>query len=788
MNANLYLTTLAALALATTGASAERLLHFPMEAAPNGTLAESVNKGNIRLYGRHTNENIPGAVGKALRFDGYSTYAQGNVKTLGDLGNATFSIWVAPETYPVIEIDTPTEKKTTLAGTLDETARQGWAFCLGYTGKYSFKTYSGSWPLEVEATDLLPCYEWSHIVAVFNGTERTVTLYRNGKKVGEGRAMNVLNCGSAKMIVGKNPGTQSGSFSIDTFNGLIDDIEVLDQALSESEIASSPENKADLTIPASRFEGNHLRPMFHGMPGANWTNETHGMTFSNGKYHLFFQKNANGPYMTRLHWGHITSENLYDWTEEQIAIAPGEPYDIKGCWSGCVFSDDELTGGKPNAIYTAVDYAKATIAQAAPLDEDLINWKKGSAPIINGRPSGLSDDFRDPYFFRNGNDAYIVVGTSKGNVGAATLHHYETAGRRWSNDGKIFFSGTSAATDGRFWEMPTVTRMPDGKWLVTVTPLETSTGVHTLYWTGSINADGTFSPDAASSKPRDFELISKDGYGLLSPTIYSKDGKIITLGIVPDKVSTSDNCNWGWAHLYSLPREISLDSEGTLIQKPFEGLRDLRSDKSDLFSDKTIDGSVEFANASGHQLELFGKFVVGNAAFGFKFFKGATGEASVSYDPATNELVADFSSLPRLVNDNNVYNGIYRKALPVRPAAGSEMTLDVFVDGSIVDIFVDNKWATSIRVFPNDGEATGAEAFSRNGSVMATQLGAWQLKSNGAAGVEMLPFETVDSKNDKVDVVTLSGILLKRGVSRSEAVSGLDKGIYLVGGRKVVVR
>lgn len=788
MNANLYLTALAALALTSSGANAEQLLHFPMEAAPNGTLTETVNKGNIRIYGHHTNENMPGAAGKALRLDGYSTYAQGTVKNLGDLQNATFSIWVAPETYPVIEMDTPTDKKTTLAGTYDETARQGWAFCLGYTGKYSFKTYSGSWPLEVEATDLLPCYEWSHIVAVFNGTDRTLTLYRNGKKVGEGKAMNVLNCGSTKMTVGKNPTGTAGTFALDTFNGLIDDIEVADVALKESDLAISPENPADLSIPESRFENDHLRPKFHGMPGANWTNETHGMTYSNGKYHVFFQKNANGPYMTRLHWGHLSSPNLYDWTEEQIAIAPGADYDIKGCWSGCVFTDDELTGGKPNAIYTAVDYAKATIAQAVPSDENLIHWEKGAAPIIPGRPAGLSDDFRDPYFFRNGNDAYIVVGTSKGNVGAATLHHYEAAGKRWSNDGKIFFAGTSAATDGRFWEMPTVTQMADGKWLVTVTPLETSTGVHTLYWTGTINADGTFSPDANSSVPRDFELISKDGYGLLSPTIYSKDGKIVTIGIVPDKISTADNCNLGWAHTYSFPREISLDSEGNLLQKPFEGLRGLRSDEKDSYTGLTLDGETAFEKAEGHQLELYGEFIVSNATFGFKFFQGSTGEATVSYNPATNEIVADFSALPRLANDNNVYNGIYRKTLPIRPAMGSNMTLDVFVDGSIVDIFVDNKWATSIRVFPNDKEATAASAFSKNGKVETVRLGAWQLKSDGATGVEMLPFDKEEGMSNKVDVITMTGMVIKRGVDRSEATSGLEKGIYLIGGRKVVVR
>lgn len=80
-----------------------------------------------------------------------------------------------------------------------------------------------------------------------------------------------------------------------SFNGLVDDIRIWDEAIAESTIASwKPENEADLSVAESRFAGDPLRPASHGMPGANWTNETHGMTYSNGRFHVFFQKNANG--------------------------------------------------------------------------------------------------------------------------------------------------------------------------------------------------------------------------------------------------------------------------------------------------------------------------------------------------------------------------------------------------------------------------------------------------------------------------------------------------------------
>lgn len=112
--------------------------------------------------------------------------------------------------------------------------------------------------------------------------------------------------------------------------------------------------------------------------------------------------------------------------------------------------------------------------------------------------------------------------------------------------------------------MPTISKIGD-KWLFTATPLNTGTGVRTMYWTGSINADGTFNPSSRTSK--NVELNSRDGFGLLSPTIYNHNGKTIALGIVPDKLGSQENWNLGWAHCYSLPREWSLDSNGMLVQR-----------------------------------------------------------------------------------------------------------------------------------------------------------------------------------------------------------------------------
>lgn len=774
-------------AVAALQAGAARLIHVPMDLKWREAILETVGGKNLYLYSKTVPENIPGASGMALRFDGFSAYVQGNVNPgSSSTGAMTFSMWVAPETYPVIAFDTPVEEKIRLAGTLDDSARSGWQFSLGYTGKYAFECYSGGWKVSVEASGTLPCYEWSHLVAVADGASRTVTLYRNGVKVGEARSMDSFDNSASKLTIGRSvENSFSGPFMINTFNGLIDDIEVHDRAMSPSEIAAfSPENEADLSIPASRYEGQKLRPRFHGMPATAWTNECHGMTYSNGRYHLFFQKNANGPYMTRLHWGHISSPDLVNWREERIAIAPGESYDIKGCWSGAIVTDDVLTGGKPAAVYTAVDYAKATICMATPADDDLVKWNKSTSnPLINGRPSGLSDDFRDPYFFRNGDDAYMIVGTSKGGLGAVTLHKMDPVSKRFTNDGRIFFSASDAASQGTFWEMPNITPMPDGKWLFTVTPLGTSQGVRCLYWVGTIAADGTFRPE---SGPRTVEMTSRDGYGLLSPTIYTHEGRTIALGIVPDKVSGENNYSLGWAHCYSLPRQWSLASDGSLVQKPFDGLKALRSSVSASMQAFELSGSHSLSPVSGRHAELLATFKIGDSPFGFRIFDNGSSAAKVYYNPATGEIIADFTAIERWNNDGGAYGGIYRMPLPERPAAGSELKINLFIDGSILDIFVNDRWAQSIRVFPQSENADGISVYA-DGKVSVSSLQAWTAKSGNSA-VDGIGDDRTDNVSALVDVYDISGRLVRAGVCRASAADGLDSGVYVIDGKKVMIR
>lgn len=734
--------------------SQAQLVKMPMDVAQDGMTYEQVSGKSFKVNGALAPYCVQGAKGKAWRLDGYSSYLQAQIdpSVISNKQQLTFSLWVAPESYPMMKLDQDGEWFTTMLGNvkLDDdnkipSGEKGFVFQLGSRGSYKFICFVNGWKVMCEPTTKLLRYQWNHLVATVDGVNKKVTLYNNGELVASKTCTKgKITPGGSTLYVGKSyVEDKVDVFYLNTYNGLLDDFEIYDGIRTDI-LKEKAENAPVLTYSPERYAGDILRPSFHGMPTAGWTNETHGATYFNGKYHVFFQKNPNGPYMSRLNWGHIVSDNLYKWEEDPTAISPEEAYDKKGCWSGCVFTDDELTGGKPNIFYTAVDYGRATIAQAQPADDDLLTWtKKAGNPVINGRPNGLTDDFRDCYVFRNGTDLYMIVGSSKNGVGVTTLHKYDKSTKTWSNDGKLFFSGSNANQDGTFWEMPNITKIGD-KWLFTATPLNTGVGVRTLYWTGNINADGTFAPDSRTPKTVEMAGFSKDGYGLLSPTIFQNDGKTLMLGIVPDKLSGYETSKLGYAHAYSLPREISLDDKGNLVQKPFEGLSSMRSDVAITKRDFLLSGEQDLSPVEGRSLELSAKVVVGNSKFGFSFLGHGDRKVTLTYTPTSGVITLDMSGIERIVNDAP-FGGVYNYTLPTPISVGQEMSLKVYVDHSFIDVFVNETYAASLRIFPRDKNGIKTTIFTE-GSVKVKSLDAYVLDVNKiSTGIHAT--EVTESKN-----------------------------------------
>lgn len=737
--------------------------HFDMS-LQDGGIKELVSGSVYPVNSQLPACTVNGPDGEALRFDGYSNYVKAGLPVSSfSKESLTVSLVLAAEAYPMMQTDAAETSPTyaTICGNLDETAKKGFALELSSQGDLRFRagvSYGGGAIVIVQGSQKLPRGQWNLLTAVFNKAGNSVKLYLNGVEIGSKNAANsALNLSTADFYIGKDAtDKKAGPFLINTFCGAIDDIVVYNSA--DAPAAYTPQT-AHFNYPASRYAGNLWRPQFHAMPSGSWTNETHGMTYSNGRYHVFFQKNANGPYMSRLHWGHVSSEDLCQWTEEPIAVYPAESFDIKGCWSGCVYED----GGDTYLLYTAVDNAKARIVQAKAKDNTLVEWGDKKV-VIDGRPDGLSADFRDPYYFEANGNKYIIVGTSKNHVGACTLHKWN--GSAWSNDGTLFFQGSNAAQHGQFWEMPNITKIGD-KWLFTCTPLETSQGVRTLCWVGTIGTDGKFIPEG-DMQYLEMGGISRDGYGLLSPSI-SQPSPLpahLLMGIVPDKLADTENYKMGWAHNYSLPREISLDASGQLVQKPYSGLTALRS-ATTVAKTLTLTGTESLAPVSGRQLELLGEFTLAGGTCGFRFLKAGDKQASLIFDGSTGILTLDYTTLERVSTDG----GSWSAKLPKTMAAGETLKLHVFLDGSIADIFVNDTWAFSVRLFPTDVNAVETEVFAT--SPTAVKVSAWTLDGSLPTGITPLS----KSQWSNGQMYDLQGRLLNHRP---------QKGVFIQNGKKYV--
>ena len=747
------------------------VVHYPFEPDASGRVREVVTGQTFDVDGQFGAESAPGVRGRALYLDGYTSYVGMRARDCNVGQKATVVLWVAVQSYPIVKVDDPNPgSQTCIVDCIDHANRRGFGYFIGFDGQYSFQAYVGGELAVVNVPRPLPRYRWNCLVAEIDGAEGKLRLYNNythgDAPVAEGScARGDFRLGDNTMHVGQNSwevwlgdpvNAPADAFRTTAFGGLLDELEVHDCCIPLDQLAAMrADNPPVLAAPAERYDPeDRWRPRFHGQPSAGWTNETHGLVHYDGRWHLFFQKNAAGPYMARLHWGHLTSDNLLEWTEERIAVAPGETMtadnalfdaDMKGCWSGCVYTD----GGRPEALYTAVDYGRARIFGASPVDNSLISWTKNLSPLIDGRPDGLSDDFRDPYFFRADGQPYIIVGSQADGRSAVTLHRLENG--TWTRHSRdFFFYGGDTGTDGVFAEMPSVTRLPDGRWLFVYSPIGTSVGARTLYRIGTIDGQGHWQNVGGYDAPRAFDLFGRDGFGLMSPSIVNHDGRVIALGIVPDKVASCENKAMGWAHCYSLPRELSVDADGNMWQRAARETDDLYADRHFSRSNTTLSGVMPTGNVSGRRVRVRGAVTPDGKPFGIRFFKNPANpehsHAALTFDPEAHTVSVSLRHLPRIVNDGYPYDGLYTATLPDDIAPGRELVFDLIIDHSVIDLFVNDRYAASVRVFPHDYDGTAVEAFAEGTAAIRT-FDAWTAAGRSNSSATGHPLPPVDRSN-----------------------------------------
>jgi beta-fructofuranosidase len=740
MRALLLLVALAVPALANAAK-----LPAPLIRADFDESAKSGAHGGLQIKTQFAAPDVvPGVVGTAWRTDGFSSYAEANV-VLEPGNGLTISFWVALESYPS-DLEVPVKDLVPSSFVQQAVGDKGFDLFIDAYGRWGFKVATSAGPLLAAAKSKFPLGRWVHVLATVDPASGAVSLLQDDKVVGaaHGGPGMFLRLAQAPLRLATAPTeTKILDFTVNRLNGAFDLVAVYATALGDEQRAllprpvQTPDAAASLAVPESRFAKDTLRPRVHALPPANWTNEPHGLIRIGDTWHLFYQRTPNGPFKTLMHWGHMSSRDLLVWENHQDALAPELQsddfgFDMKGIWSGHVIAD----GGKAFAFYTSVNHgdrlaaSNPGVAMAVSEDPGLKQWKK-HGPVVNSRGA---KDIRDPFLWKEGNTWHMIIGAALESGGGLMYYVLEAAekGARWQPR-KTFMEPAYRMLDigSEIWEMPVFERLSDEVWILLVNPIggkvskygEPST--RAVYWTGTWSG-GTFKPFSRTPQPLD--LVP----GHLAPTVgRAADGSLRAIGIIDERRTPLAQQRAGWAHTFGLPRTWTLmKDQRTLGQAPATELTALRAAPAIDRSAVVIGRAPQLLHSGHRAYELLIELDDVSPAAGplhLDVLASPDGEefTRLSFDPAKGSVLVDKSKSTLSADGEGpqVVRGSY-----LAEAFGAMQRLRVFVDGSTVEVFINDAAAYSVRSYPSLPSSTEIRMGSDATQPLRATVSLWPLR------------------------------------------------------------
>ena len=437
---------------------------------------------------------------------------------------------------------------------------------------------------------------------------------------------------------------------------------------------------AQAVLPAALREKlmrDPFRPQFHLLPEANWQNDPCAPRYFRGQYHMFFQYNPGAAVWGDMHWAHAVSPDLIHWKHLPIALSPTPgSYDAFGCFTGSVLPGAEV----PTILYTGVTKSSTETIRgeglrevqclATSTDADLRTWKKLDKPVLEGPPPGLQvTGFRDPCPWKDGDRWYMVVGSGFTKVGGTVLLYTSRDGRNWTYLHPLAQGKWNGSTKinpvatGEMWECPDFFPLGDKHVL-----LYSTEGM--VYW-----EVGSFDKSDLRFHSETKGLLDHGSYYAMKSMVDAK-GRRILWGWVQE-TRTPDECRAaGWAGAMALPRVLSLGADNTLRMDVPPEFASLRKNTRKVEAAQTV--PVENRAA-----EIVLSFKAGESACGLELRAGGTPLFAIRY--------AGGAGAPSV--------SVGGKNLLLSPDQDGVSTIHLWMDGSIIETFVDRKEAMTARCF-----------------------------------------------------------------------------------------
>ncbi len=439
-------------------------------------------------------------------------------------------------------------------------------------------------------------------------------------------------------------------------------------------------------------------------------NDPNGLIQWAGRYHLFYQHNPAAATWGNIHWGHAVSDDLVHWRDLPLALKP-DPMgpDKDGCWSGVIVDN----AGVPTMLYTGVFPETQCLATGS---ADLVHWHKHPAnPVLAGAPAHLDVlGFRDPCVWHNGALWHMTLGTGVRDQGGAVLLYRSPDLRRWEFV-SVLLQGT-LETDGEMWECPAFFPLAD-KWVLLISVFHQA---GTRYFVGSFDGQ-TFSPEQEG-------MLDYGRHFYAPQTLSDRAGRRVMIGWLLEGRSETAQKAAGWSGAQSIPRVLTLHSDQRLAMTPapeLQKVRDHHSRRADLML--TGETYLELAELHGACLELRIEMEPGTLQeIGLKLLRAPDGkqETLIRVDLQQGQLTLDRS---RSGGEQVSPLTIERAPIAVQP--NETLVLHVFLDRSIIEVFINDQGCLSGRVYPPSTHNRSVVFYSRGGSGALKSLEGWELRS-----------------------------------------------------------
>ena len=444
-------------------------------------------------------------------------------------------------------------------------------------------------------------------------------------------------------------------------------------------------------------------------------NDPNGLSYFNGKYHIFYQWNPFGCEHKTKHWALVKTTDFVNFTKPKIILKPEDWFDKNGCYSGGAYvKDDTLklfyTGNVRNeknereSYQCIVDYNK----------DDTFK-KRG--PIISKQPEGYTAHFRDPMIFFNEEEGnyYMVLGVQRDNLTGTALIYKSNDIEKWELVGEL---KTDMKDFGYMWECPNMIKVADNKYAFLFSPqgLEAEEFKNqNIYQSGYVIGNLDFNTPELKNHTQ-FKEIDM-GFDFYAPQVFTHDNKNIMIGWVgmPDKDCEYPSAdNGGWVFPLTLPRVLEYKNN-VLYQQPIKEVENLREEQIVSIKDLVSDEYILDLNSRTVEIDL--DLDVEDSKNVDLKFKFNDEYINLNYDKESEVCIVDRNNM------DLGGKGTRKFKLKVEDS----FKLHMFIDNSVMEIYYQNGLeTTTLMYFPKSDEF--AMEIRSDNKIKINKLNIWNLR------------------------------------------------------------